>query len=521
MISKTLKTLINHSLNKLYDYQCVNTYILSNDDVKFVNIDELFTSSTEPNLNLFTGGKSLHDGTFIDFTVGETIINEQLDTLIKQSVAEFNTNDKKYQIYLTNSSNRSVNVRNLNTIPLFLLKEKQTIKNNGKLAVDYEYGVDYSDFNVIPNLYESPYGVDYSDFNVIPNEHESPYHEITVNSGIPNKEPTKTFIIVNNNDEMKPYKKLTKLNNYVHATENYYYYDLNDVKSMLSTNVISIGGTDNNQRVYLYGTNVLFLIIYKYHNGGSGSDGPPSEDTGGGSYVEFTCNIIAIKLDDFDLNTADVNNPNFEISYTHEHIIRHLITKKYFLVDDIPFSEQKNVNFNIFKPNDDYLTLIGNTDTQMVYPLNKSPRLRERKELSNFGNINTNHVFNNEKYSFSSELLGYNVSSLYLLDLLKGKDKYVKLFFTTEDDLTFSIEHTNIDESVFSKDHLLYLKDVNIPADIVNSQGLEGKIITKIECQMFNDPNGSNSAPFYYPIKEINNLNIPISSQGVTFSYKV
>ena len=499
MISKALKTFINHSLNKVHNFQCVNTYTLSNDDVKFVNIDELFTSSTEPNLNLFTGGNSQHDGPFIDFTVGETIINEQLDTLIKQSVTEFNTNDKKYQIYLNNSSNRSVNVHNLNsilnTIPLCLLKEKQTIKNDGKLAVDYEYGVDYSDFNVIPY------------------EHETPYHEITVYRGSHYKERTKTFIIVNNIDEMKPYKKLTKLNNYIYTTE----IDYNDLKSMLSTNVISIGGTDNNQMVYLYGTNVLFLIVYrdKYYYGGNGS----GEDYGGSN--EFTCNIIAIKLDDFDLNTADVNNPNFEISYTHEHIIRHLISKKYFLVDVIPFSEQKNVNFNLFKPNDDYLTLIGNTDTQMVYPLNKSPRLRERKELSNFGNINANHVFSNEKYSFSSELLEYYVSNLYLLDLLKGKDKYVKLFFTTQDDLTFSIEHTNIDEPVFSKDHLLYLKDVNIPAVIVNSQGLDGKIITKIECQMFNDPNGLNSEPFYYPIKEINNLNIPISSQGVTFSYEV
>ena len=155
----------------------------------------------------------------------------------------------------------------------------------------------------------------------------------------------------------------------------------------------------------------------------------------------------------------------------------------------------------------------------MVYPLNKSPRLKERKELSNFAEINKNHTFNNDFYSFSSNLI--KQSSLYLLELLKGKDKYVKLFFTTAEGLTFTVDHTNSDVEIFNKDHLIYLKNVVIPADLVKSKGLNGKTITKIQCQMYYNKSYSSSKVFYYPVKEIKNLNIPIKSNGITFSYKL
>ena len=196
-----------------------------------------------------------------------------------------------------------------------------------------------------------------------------------------------------------------------------------------------------------------------------------------------------------------------------------MAVKKYFLLDDLPIYDEKNVNISLFAPNEEYLTLIGNTHGKMVYPLNTFPTLKERKEVSNITEFINNHTFNNDFYSFSSKLI--KQSSFYLMELMKGKDKYVKLFFTTADDLTFSVEHTNSDVEIFNKEHLIYLKNVVIPADLVNSQGLDGKTITKIECQMFNDDSYYITEVFYYPIKEIKNLNIPITSQGVTFSYKV
>ena len=106
------------------------------------------------------------------------------------------------------------------------------------------------------------------------------------------------------------------------------------------------------------------------------------------------------------------------------------------------------------------------------------------------------------------------------MELLKGKDKYVKLFFTTAEGLTFTVDHTNSDVEIFNKDHLIYLKNVVIPANLVKSKGLNGKTITKIECQMYYN-NSYISEVFYYPVKEIKNLNIPIKSNGITFSYKL
>jgi len=87
--------------------------------------------------------------------------------------------------------------------------------------------------------------------------------------------------MVNNNENIKPYKKLTKINNFVCCLLVYG----TDLHSMVSTNIISIGGVDNNQRIYLYGTNVLFLIEYIL-GGGYGGDYEYGGDGGkyGGDY---------------------------------------------------------------------------------------------------------------------------------------------------------------------------------------------------------------------------------------------
>ena len=490
MIPKTLKTLINHSLNENYNLQCVNTYTLSNEDVKFINIDKLFTPKNN-HISVIGGCTNPSYDENIYLSGSNVTINEQLDALIKQNVMEFNLTEKQYKIFVNNINNSSINSHYLNTLPLFLLKEQKTNKNNGKLVIDYEYGVEYADLNIL---------------NSIPNAIETKYGELSTVNGYPSKITNNCYAMVYNNENIKPYKKLTKINNYVCCLLVYG----TELHSMVSTNIISIGGVDNNQRIYLYGTNVLFLIEYIPSNDGGDDDG--------GDYDDMTCVITAVKLDYYDLNTADVQNPSDFVTYTHTHIIKALASKKYFLVDELPFYDEKDVNISVFSPNNDYLSLIGNTDDKMVYPLNKSPRLKERKELSNFAEINKNHTFNNDFYSFSSNLI--NQSSLYLLELLKGKDKYVKLFFTTAEGLTFTVDHTNSDVEIFNKDHLIYLKNVVIPADLVKSKGLNGKTITKIQCQMYYNKSYSSKV-FYYPVKEIKNLNIPIKSNGITFSYKL
>lgn len=482
MIPTAIKNSINHSLNEQYNTQCVNTYILSNEDVKFINIDSLFTTENN-HISIFGGGLTNGNDDVIRYSGENITINEQLETLIKQSVSEFNITNKQYHLFINNINISSINSQNFNTLPLFLFNDKKTIKNGGKLVVECDYGIEYSDLNIRPT-----------------NNLNSIYGELLTKNGEALKvTDDKTSInITINHETIKPYKKLTKINNYKS-------YGLTfdsiggGIYPMVSTNVISIGGVgadNNNQRIYLYGTNVLFLVEYiGYSSGGGG----------------LTCNITAVKLDNYDLN-----NPN-DI-YKHI-IIKSLAVKKYFLLDDLPIYDEKNVNISLFAPNEEYLTLIENTDDKMVYPLNTFPTLKERKEVSNITEFINNHTFNNDFYSFSSKLI--NQSSLYLMELMKGKDKYVKLFFTTADDLTFSVEHTNSDVEIFNKEHLIYLKNVVIPADLVNSQGLDGKTITKIECQMFNDDSYYLTEVFYYPIKEIKNLNIPITSQGVTFSYKV
>lgn len=498
MIPTAIKNSINHSLNEQYNTQCVNTYTLSNEDVKFINIDSLFTTENN-HISIFGGGLTNGNDDVITYSGDNITINEQLETLIKQSVSEFNITNKQYHLFINNINNTSINSQNFNTLPLFLFNDKKTIKNGGKLVVEYEYGIEYSDLNIRPT-----------------NNLNSIYGELLTTNGKPLKVTNETSInITINHETIKPYKKLTKINNYMHSL---IVIGLGgDLYSMVSTNVISIGGVgadNNNQRIYLYGTNVLFLVEYIGHPSGGGYEGG-----GDGTTNILTCNITAVKLDNYDLNTADVNNPDDFIAYYHEHIIKSLAVKKYFLLDDLPIYDEKNVNISLFAPNEEYLTLIRNTDDKMVYPLNTFPTLKERKEISNITEFINNHTFNNDFYSFSSNLI--NQSSLYIMELLKGKDKYVKLFFTTADDLTFSVEHTNSDVEIFNKDHLIYLKNVVIPAELVNSQGLDGKTITKIECQMFNDDIYYLSEVFYYPIKEIKNLNIPITSQGVTFSYKV
>ena len=504
MIPTAIKNSINHSLNEKDDTQCVNTYILSNEDVKFINIDSLFTTENN-HISIFGGGLTNGNDDVITYSGENITINEQLETLIKQSVSEFNITNKQYHLFINNINNSSINSQNFNTLPLFLFNDKKTIKNGGKLVVECDYGIEYSDLNIRPT-----------------NNLNSIYGELLTTNGEALKVTDKTSIkITINHETIKPYKKLTKINNYM-----YYSFMIDiiggGIYPIISTNVISIGGVgadNNNQRIYLYGTNVLFLVEYiGYSSGGGDGDGYYGVDGDGEGYYGggLTCNITAVKLDNYDLNTVDVNNPN---NFYNHIIIKSLAVKKYFLLDDLPFYDEKNVNISLFAPNEEYLTLIENTDDKMVYPLNTFPTLKERKEVSNITEFINNHTFNNDFYSFSSKLI--KQSSFYLMELLKGKDKYVKLFFTTADDLTFSVEHTNSDVEIFNKEHLIYLKNVVIPADLVNSQGLDGKTITKIECQMFNDDSYYLTEVFYYPIKEIKNLNIPITSQGVTFSYKV
>jgi len=93
MIPKTLKTLINHSLNENYNLQCVNTYTLSNEDVKFINIDKLFTPKIII-LVLLVVVQILSYDENIYLTGSNVTINEQLDILIKQNVTEFNPTEK-------------------------------------------------------------------------------------------------------------------------------------------------------------------------------------------------------------------------------------------------------------------------------------------------------------------------------------------------------------------------------------------------------------------------------------------